>query len=136
MIALGWLFRPWQGEKSAWKWYLSLLILAAYLARLGWKILVLKCTKYTVTSENILLERGILVREVDNIDLFRVTDVNLRQSILQRILGTGNILITSSDKSKPHTVLAHVTEPRTPFEDIRRAALRADKERGVVQIEH
>ncbi len=137
--ALFWFVRPLLGKafkESAWDWYLSLIILGAYLLWLGWKILVLKCTKYTVTSENILLERGVLFREIDNIDLFRVTDVNLRQNILQRILGTGNILIASSDKSKPDVVLADVTEPRTPFENIRRAALRADKERGVLQIEH
>jgi membrane protein YdbS with pleckstrin-like domain len=122
-------------DSSKWGWYLALVVILGYAVWLAYRLLKLKCIHYTVTTENIVIEQGIVLKDVDNIDLFRVSDVNLRQGLFQRMMGIGNILIESSDKSMPQAVLRNIPEPRLAFERIHKAAADADVKRGVVQIE-
>ena len=46
-----------------------------------------------LTSTRILVRQGILGRDTVQLRLQRITEVNIRQSLLERILGTGSLLI-------------------------------------------
>ena len=121
-------------DTSKWGWWAALIAILAYTVWLAYRILRLKCTEYTVTTENILIEQGILFKDLDDIELFRVNDLKIRQSILQRVLGVGDVCIESTDKSMPTARLRSIPEPRAAFEKIRQASLDTDARRGVTQL--
>jgi len=63
---------------------------------------------YTLTSERLIIKRGILTRTTDEIELYRVKDIRLIEPFLQRLVGLAVIEITSSDRSNPHLILAGI----------------------------
>jgi uncharacterized membrane protein YdbT with pleckstrin-like domain len=48
-------------------------------------------TTYTVTSERLTIERGLMTRELHETRLERVQNVNLRQSMVERALAVGTV---------------------------------------------
>jgi membrane protein YdbS with pleckstrin-like domain len=118
-----------------WGFWFSMLVVAGYTSWLTIRMLKLRCMRYVITEESMQIESGILFKDVDNIDMFRISDVNLKQGVFQRFLGIGDIIVESSDKSLPSAVLKNIPDPRVAFEKVRKAALSADKKRGVLQIE-
>ena len=53
-------------------------------------------TEYSVTSAGSLVKRGIIRRRVGRILKVKVESVNLKQSVLGRIFGYGNVVITGT----------------------------------------
>ncbi|MGH3099148.1 MAG: PH domain-containing protein [Streptosporangiales bacterium] len=53
-------------------------------------------TTYTLTDRRVLIRRGILARSGRDIPLSRVSDVAFRNTIGQRILGCGTLIIESA----------------------------------------
>jgi len=84
-------------------------------------------TFYRVTSERVRIQRGLLGRDFDDIELIRIQDLDRTQGVGERMLGIGDISIKSSDPSRPDVVLENVTDPDTVHEIIRRAMLEARK---------
>ena len=114
-------------------WVLVLLILD--WAILAYKIIELKATSYMMTDDRLEFEHGVFSRYVDNLDLFRIKDVHLYQSILDRMLGLGTIRLATSDASHPFFEMEKLKEARDLYEDIKRISLEADKKRRVVHYE-
>ncbi|BCJ42911.1 membrane protein [Actinoplanes ianthinogenes] len=54
-----------------------------------------RCTHYVLTGERLLTQSGILVRERRDLPLNRVNDHALTQSLLDRVFGTGTLVIDS-----------------------------------------
>ena len=50
--------------------------------------------KYLITSQRVVVERGIFNRIIDTIELYRVDDIELTKPFSQRLFGTGNITDT------------------------------------------
>lgn len=84
-----------------------------------WTWLVRISTEYRVYQDSLEVESGILSRSIDNLQLFRVRDLGLSQSILARILGVGDVTVTSTDRSNPHLRLRRVADPRGLYETLR-----------------
>ena len=87
---------------------------------------------YLVTSERLLITRGILGRDHDNIELVRVKDVDWHQGVSERVLGIGDILIVSVDSTDPRAVLNNVHHPEEVFEIVRHAMLSARKKYHII----
>lgn len=58
-------------------------------------------TKYTLTKEKLLVESGILNKDEEEIRLYRIMDMTLKRSLLERIFGLGTIHCCTADKSSP-----------------------------------
>lgn len=58
-------------------------------------------TKYVLTREKLLIQTGILNTKEEEVRLYRIMDVTLRRSLLQRLFGLGTIHCCSADKSTP-----------------------------------
>lgn len=84
-------------------------------------------THYQITNERVRIIRGLLGKDRDDIELVRIQDIDLKQGIVGRILGIGDIIIRSADPSMPQAVLSHVKESERVHEILRRAMLRARK---------
>jgi membrane protein YdbS with pleckstrin-like domain len=99
------------------------------------KMVKLKMTYYEVSPDRIEWGRGILDRQVDNIDMFRVIDLKMRRNILDCIVGIGSVGLTTTDKSDPTFEFEKVRRPRELYDIIKKASLEADRTTGVVHLE-
>ena len=73
--------------------------------------LPLSFTKYTLTSEKLLIDVGFLSRKQEEVRLYRVVDFSVRQSLWQRLFGVGDIDVSSSDNSQEDFTLRYVKNP-------------------------
>jgi len=85
-----------------------------YLSRLN--------KRYTLTTERLILTSGIFSRRVDEIELFRVKDVTLKQSFFQRLVGYGTVVVSSSDMSDTF-ILDHLPKANLKREQLRRQVM-------------
>ena len=99
------------------------------------KIMKLKMTYYEISPDRIEWGRGILDRQVDNIDMFRVIDLKMRRNILDCIVGIGSVGLITTDKSDPEFEFEKVHRPRELYDIIKKASLEADRHAGVVHLE-
>lgn len=81
---------------------LSYLLLAALIVSVAWLIVRLmdwRTTYFVVTSHRLIFRRGLLSRSGIEIPLEKVNNVNFHQSIAERILGCGDLIIESASES-------------------------------------
>lgn len=57
--------------------------------------------RYDITAEQLVCERGILLRKVDYMELYRIVDFQEKQSILQQLSGLKTVSIHSMDRNTP-----------------------------------
>jgi len=108
--------------------------LAALLA-LAWRVLALKSNYYEVTPDRIEWSHGIFDRKVDNLDMFRVTDLKLRRSLLDCLFGIGTVTVLTSDESHPQFDFVKVHQCRYLYDTLKESGLAADKKRNVIHVE-
>ncbi|HEV2167147.1 MAG TPA: PH domain-containing protein [Thermoplasmata archaeon] len=77
-----------------------LLVLFLLLTILGLLWLLVRylrwiTTVYAVTTSRVIVQRGILSRDLDEIPVTQVRGVDVRQSVIQRLLGYGTIRLSS-----------------------------------------
>ena len=60
-------------------------------------------TSFVVTTERLIMRKGVLRRTVREILLDRLTDITYNQTLLDRIMGCGNILLESPGRDSPET---------------------------------
>ena len=65
-------------------------------------------TKYTCTSEKFILESGVFSTKEEEIRLYRIMDLTLERSFLQRIFGLGTIICDTVDKSTPKLYIQNI----------------------------
>ena len=102
---------------------------------LAFKALNIKMTNYEVSTERIEFSEGIFDRRVDNLDMFRVVDMKLRRSLLDCIVGTGSVMLTTTDKSHPKFVFEKIRDSRELYDAIKAASLSADRKTNVIHME-
>jgi uncharacterized membrane protein YdbT with pleckstrin-like domain len=69
-------------------------------------------TSYTLTNRRFVMRHGILSRSGRDIPLTRVNDVSFRHSLIQRILGTGTLVVESGSE---HGQLVLKSIPRVEY---------------------
>jgi hypothetical protein len=82
----------------------------------------IKNTHYKVTNQRILIERGVLSKSLEEIDMRSVDDTEFGQSFVERLFGIGEVSIVSTDKVAPKVVLRGIRDPRNTRELIRSTA--------------
>jgi uncharacterized membrane protein YdbT with pleckstrin-like domain len=92
---------------------------------------------YRITTRRIVVETGVLSKTLEQIDLYRVADYTVERPFGQRIMGTGNLLLKTFDKTTPElNVMAIKTDVVKLYEAVR-AATEADKaRRGVRMVDY
>lgn len=105
-------------------WWITGVVFLVQLTRLIVALLRIRSTLYTLTTQRILIENGILSKSVNEIDLRTIDDMQFFQSFTARILGIGNVTLISTDKEEPVLVLHSVPDPRNLRETIRTNAYR------------
>lgn len=101
----------------------------------SYKVLKLKSIHYRVTADRVEWSRGIFERRIDNIDMFRITDLRLCRSIIDCILGIGEVVLITNDKTDPEFRFEKIRRPRQLYDIIKKSSLDADTKRGVIHLE-
>jgi uncharacterized membrane protein YdbT with pleckstrin-like domain len=84
-----------------------------------WKWLVVRNIRYELTSERLRVRRGVLNKELDEMELYRVRDYKLEQPLILRVFSLGNVTVTSTDISEPVFTLRAIRESEQVRERIR-----------------
>lgn len=79
--------------------------------------------RYQLTTQRFIHQAGVLTRRTDRIEVIDIDDVSYSQGPVQRALGVGRILITSSDRSHPELTMVGIHDVANVaglIDDIRR----------------
>lgn len=127
----------WSGSPSQWVnfwWFVSCLLILP-IPYVIWKYLDVKYQKMTLTTQRLRVEEGVLSKRVDEIELYRVKDTQLKQSFIDRILGLGTIEIASSDETNPVLEIRSIKNARDMREKMRQCVEKLRLARGVRELD-
>lgn len=74
--------------------------------------LPLSFTAYSLNEERLFIKSGFLNIKEDEVRLYRITDLSLTRTLLQRMFGVGTISCCSADKTLGNFVIKSVKNPR------------------------
>jgi uncharacterized membrane protein YdbT with pleckstrin-like domain len=103
------------------------VVIGLRLAKLSWRVAVLKSHHYRITTQRIVIESGVFSRQIEEIDMRTVEDLHFRQSLLERLLDIGDVTIVSTDKTTARARLMGLERPRQLREMIRTSAYQATR---------
>jgi uncharacterized membrane protein YdbT with pleckstrin-like domain len=104
---------------------LVVLLVGGRLLKLAWRVAVLKSHHYRITNQRMVIESGVFSRNIEEIDMRTVEDLQFQQSVFERMLGIGDITVISSDRTNAHTRLVGLARPRELRELLRNSAYQA-----------
>jgi uncharacterized membrane protein YdbT with pleckstrin-like domain len=67
--------------------------------------------KYEVSTEKITIERGLVMKKTQTLNIGRIKDVIVRQGPLQKPFNVGDVRILHNDKTLPILILKGITYP-------------------------
>ena len=91
-------------------------------------------TKYKITSQRIVVEKGVLSKRMDQVALYRVNDFVVERSLGQRIMGTGTITLEAMDKTTPEVKITGIKTNVMVLYERMRAATEAEKQKKGVRL--
>lgn len=133
-------------RSSTWGWLrgtlLGWLTLLLCLFGVGLIIVLIKwienlATTYEVTEERLIIRRGIFVKSIDEIELYRVKDIRIDFTLVNQWANIGSITLLSSDETTRDKPLAisHVDDARRRREELRKLVDTARQKRRVREID-
>jgi uncharacterized membrane protein YdbT with pleckstrin-like domain len=127
--------RPIFELKPAYRAYLGLMIWGVLLLAVGIGLILLlrawyqvASTRYRLTTQRLFVQKGLIGKQLEEVELFRVKDVTLSQGMLQRMLDVGTVVVLSTDDTAPRLELAGIPQPMAVKETLR-GAFRAARQR-------
>ena len=97
--------------------------------------LPLTFTKYTLTEGRLITKIGFWKRREETIQLYRITDLSMTQSLSERICKVGTITIISNDATTPVSKLLRIKEPARARNLLLQTVEKARKENGISTTE-
>lgn len=94
-------------------------------------------SSFEICRERLLIRRGIFLKSIDEIELYRVKDVRLDFSLVNQMAGIGTIGVSSSDETTRGGMLLmrHVERAQPRREELRRLVEEARQRRRVREID-
>ncbi|UYY59926.1 PH domain-containing protein [Sphingomonas sp. S2-65] len=112
-------------------------LLAAALGIIAAKWLTNLAIAYEVTDDRLILHSGIVMKSIDEIELYRVKDVRIDFSIINQAADIGTITLCSSDETTRDQplVMRDIPRARARREKLRTLVNAARQSRGVREID-
>lgn len=97
----------WSGRSSQWKnfWVFALCLLVIPIPWAVWRYLRVRHGIFRLTTERLLITKGVLTRVTESLELYRIRDLRVVQSFWQRLLGLQDIQLITTDSSTPQITL-------------------------------
>ena len=132
-------------RSSTWGWLrgtlLGWLTLLLCLVGVGFLIILVQWIRnldvtYELTEDRLILRKGIFVKSIDEIELYRVKDVRMDFTLVNQWAGIGTISIDSSDETTRAgaLVMPHVERAAERREELRRLVDAARQKRRVREL--
>ena len=113
---------------------LSIVTLGLWLL---WRLWHRGSKSYRLTTRRIVVETGVLSKRLEQIDLYRIVDYTVDRPFGQRLLGTGNLLLRTFDKSTPELNVREIKTDVVALYEKLRVATEAEKtRRGVRMVDY
>lgn len=133
-------------RSSTWGWLrgtlLGWLTLALCLVGVGFLIVLVQWIRnldvtYELTEDRLILRKGIFVKSIDEIELYRVKDVRMDFTLMGQWVGIGTISIDSSDETTRQgaLVMPHIERAADRREELRRLVDTARQKRRVRELD-
>jgi uncharacterized membrane protein YdbT with pleckstrin-like domain len=90
---------------------------------------------YEITSERIRVSVGLLSRMTTELELYRVRDYTVVEPLWLRIVGCGNIILQTADRTNPQLIVRAVPNANVLKDKIRANTERMRQLRGVRDLE-
>jgi uncharacterized membrane protein YdbT with pleckstrin-like domain len=121
------------GEWGAW----PLLLTALSALIVLWRWLDVMGEQYEITPQRLIVRRGIVMKSIDEIELYRVKDVRMNFSLLNQMAGIGTICLASSDETTrvAELVMRNIPRAKDRREELRNLVDAARRQRGVREID-
>jgi len=84
-----------------------------------WKWLEIRCFHYELTNQRLKTTRGVLNKQLDELELYRVKDTSFEQSFFLRMFGLGDVVLLTSDRSTPELRIEAIPDALDVREKIR-----------------
>ena len=113
---------------SAWQW-----IVVVFTLGLGWIYYWLQSlsTSYEITSQRVRIERGLLSKNKDSLELFRIDHFDLHKPLGMRLVGQCLLHLRSSDASFATVILYGIPDLENLADSLRECSLRERTRRRV-----
>jgi membrane protein YdbS with pleckstrin-like domain len=100
------------------------------------KFLTWKTTKYKITSVRIQLEKGLITRQINNLEMWRINDIQFQQGMLQRLFSEASLVLITQDKINPIFTISGLglTATRELFDKLQPAISQARKDQKIVSL--
>jgi membrane protein YdbS with pleckstrin-like domain len=93
-------------------WWISLPLALALLLIPAFYHLKRNMIQYTLTNHKLEIDEGFIARTTRNFPLRNIQDVTVTATIMQRLLGYGNVIIDNASDIGGETVLRNIHNPR------------------------
>jgi len=141
VLSLAWIglaAYAWEhGDQRGWK----VITVVAGLVMLGlWAILLRRMVivrfshYYRLTNRRLFVSTGLFVRRRDQMELLRVQDVYTRQTLVQRWLSLGTVVVVSTEPHLPMLYLTGVSDPKGVMDLIWHHA-RSERDKRSVKVD-
>lgn len=99
-----------------------------------YKFLQFRSIKYTINNKQLSVERGLFAKQITYLELFRVEDFEVRQSLVGRIFGFGDLILISREITNRKQTLEGIAQAPQTAEILREATLVARRENKIIGI--
>lgn len=107
VVVVTWSYAP---DTAAFDWVVTGAVVIASLRFVAYPLVAWWFTSYVLTNERLIHRSGILSRAGLEIPLENINDVRFTQSIFERVLRSGDVLVESAGE-KGQSVLADIPQP-------------------------
>jgi membrane protein YdbS with pleckstrin-like domain len=113
---------------SAWQWLAVVCTLG-----IAWLVYWFRslATSYEVTTQRVKVERGLLSKTKENVELFRIDHFEIHKPLGMRLLGQCMLHLRSSDTSFPSVAILGIPDLEALAETLRECSLRERSRRRV-----
>jgi len=100
-------------------WWVPLVGLVLAAAVMAITIVQIRSVRYRISNYRIDYERGLFSKDIDTLELWHVEDLKFHQSLPDRVLNIGSIIVVSHDETTPRLLLRALPNPRPVFETLK-----------------
>ena len=73
-------------------------------------------TRYSVSKDRFFISKGFFSVKDDEVRLYRIMDISLERSFMQRLVGVGTIKVCSGDKTMGDSEIKNIKRPKATKE--------------------
>jgi membrane protein YdbS with pleckstrin-like domain len=116
-------------------WPVLVVLALLALVQIILRNLRLRSILYVVTTQRVRVVSGLLNKNIQEIELFRVKDTSVHQWFFQRLFGLGTITIVSGDAQNPRLVLHGIPRAMELRERLRQEVLALRQKYSVRELD-